>query len=112
MVKRGRKYPELYTQTEDAEAQTKTWAKQQAMALTERWKSPPALFPWRLEIRRTEQSSLGLPSLRRSGFAQAGRLLRPRRTAFLTILRAALIPSMISSSAVLPLCQKGFSTTC
>ena len=99
MVKRGRKYPELYTQTEDAEAQTKTWAEQQAMALTERWKSPPALFSWRLEIRRTEQSSLGLPSLRRSGFsprpAQAGRLLRPHWAAFLTILRALLMPSWI-----------------
>ena len=34
MVKRGRKFPELYTQTEDAEAQTKTQAEQQAMALT------------------------------------------------------------------------------
>ena len=33
MVKRGRKFPGLYTQTEDAEAQTKTWAEQQAMAL-------------------------------------------------------------------------------
>ena len=32
-MKRGRKFPGLYTQTEDAEAQTKTWAEQQAMAL-------------------------------------------------------------------------------
>ena len=40
------------------------------------------------------------------------RLLRPRWRAFLTILRAVLMPSLISQSAVWPLCQKGFPTTC
>ncbi len=69
MVKRGRKYPELYTQTEDAEAQTKTWAEQQAMALTERWKSPPALFSWRLEIRLPNRVALASPA-----FAEAASL--------------------------------------
>ena len=44
--------------------------------------------------------------------ASPPRLLRPRWTAFLTILRAVLMPSLISWSAVLSRCQNGFSTTC
>ncbi len=44
----------------------------------------------------TYRPEYGLPSLRRSGFAQAGRLLRPRWTAFLTILLAVLMPFLIS----------------
>jgi len=76
-----------------------------------------------LEAQRTEQSTFASPAfaeaasrlraeaLQRAS-AQAGRLLRPRWTAFLTILRGVLMPSLISWSAVLSRCQNGFSATC
>jgi hypothetical protein len=48
----------------------------------------------------------------RKEYASPPRLLRPRWTAFLTILRAILFPSVIFCRSVFPGAKKGFSTAC
>jgi hypothetical protein len=45
-------------------------------------------------------------------YASPPRSLRPRWTAFLTILRSLLMPSVMPCHPVFPGCSKGFSTAC
>ena len=76
-------------------ANCRAWLMQLERTLNRMLKRPQALFSRRLEAQRTEQGNRAARA-RAGGGPSPPRLLRPPWTAFLTILRAVLVPSLIS----------------